>query len=210
MDSLPGETGQTRVLLAQAHAGDAEAIDRLLARHRLYLRRIVELRLDPKLRQRVDPSDVVQEAQLEAARRLPAYLSHPTISFRLWLRRIAYDRLLMMRRKHLEAGRRSIARELPLPDRSTVDLGRRLLSSASTPSQQMVRGELGRRVRQALCQLAEPDREIILMRNFEGLANQEAAEVLGIEPSAANKRYGRALLRLRQVLLDGGMTGSVQ
>jgi RNA polymerase sigma-70 factor (ECF subfamily) len=169
---------------------------------------MVELRIDPKLRQRVDPSDVVQEAQIEATRRVGAYLARPPMAFRLWLRQIAYDRLIMMRRKHVEAGRRAVTRELPLPDRSTVHLGRRLLSDVSSPSQHMIRGELARRVRQAMSELSEADREILLMRNFEGLSNQEAAQVLEIEPSAANKRYGRALLRLRAVLLHGGMTES--
>ena len=203
------DSKETRLLLERVHAGESGAIDRLLARYWAYLHQVVELRLDPRLRQRVDPSDVVQEAQLEAARRLTAYLSRPPMPFRLWLRQIAYDRLLMVRRKHVEAGRRAVTRELQLPDRSTVDLGQRLLSRTSTPSQQLVRGELGRKVRQAISQLPEADREIILMRNYEGLSNQETAQVLNIEPSAANKRYGRALLRLRTVLLEGGLTGSV-
>ncbi len=208
MDRYPSDSNETRFLLEQVQAGDTGALGRLLARHRTYLRQIVELRLDRKLRQRIDPSDVVQEAQLEAARRVGAYLARPPMAFRLWLRKIAYDRLLMMRRKHVEAGRRAVTRELPLPDRSTVHLARQLLADVSTPSQHVVRGELARRVREAMSQLSEADCEILLMRNFEGLTNQEAAQVLNIDPSAANKRYGRALLRLRTVLLQGGMTES--
>jgi RNA polymerase sigma-70 factor (ECF subfamily) len=61
----------------------------------------VELRLDPQLRSRVDPSDVVQEAQMEAARRLPGYLESPPLPFRLWLRQIAQDRLLNLHRRHV-------------------------------------------------------------------------------------------------------------
>lgn len=208
MDRFPRDTDETRLLLEQVGAGDPEALDRLMAMHRPYLRQMVELRLDPKLRQRVDPSDVVQEAQLEAARRMPGYLARPPMAFRVWLRQITYDRLLMMVRKHLDAGRRAVTRELPLPDRSTVSLGQRLLADGSTPSQHLIHGELARRVRQAVSQLSEADREILLLRNFEGLSNQEAAQVLGIEPSAANKRYGRALLRLRATLLHGGLTES--
>ncbi len=208
MDRVPTESQETRLLLEQVHAGKPGAVDGLLARYRDDLLQMVRLRLDPKLRQRVDPSDVVQEAQMEAARRLPAYLARPPMTFRLWLRQITYDRLLMMRRKHLDAGRRAVARELPLPDRSTAHLGRQLTADASTPSQHLIRGELARRVRQAISELSETDREILLMRNFEGLSNQEAAQVLDIEPSAANKRYGRALLRLRAVLLEGSMKES--
>lgn len=208
MNCLPTESEATHRLLEKVQAGDRGALDRLLAQCRAYLRQMVELRLDPKLRRRVDPSDIVQEAQIEATRRMDAYLARPPMTFRLWLRQIAYDRLLMARRKHVEANRRAVTRELPLPDRSTVQLGRRLLADATTPSQHVAQGELGRRVRQALSQLAEGDREILLMRNFEGLTNQQSAQVLGIDPSAANKRYGRALLRLRSVLLHGGLTES--
>lgn len=206
MDPFPTDSEETRRLLEHVHAGDPGALDRLFALHRACVRRMVELRLDPKLRQRVDPSDVVQEAQLEAARRMTGYLARPPMPFRLWLRQIAYDRLVMMMRQHMKAARRAMTRELPLPDRSTVDLAERLLADVSTPSQHLIRGELGRRVRQAMSQLSETDREILLMRNFEGLSNQEAAQVLGIELSAANKRYGRALLRLRSLLLQGGLT----
>lgn len=101
-----------------------------------------------------------------------------------------------------------MARDVPLPDRSTVHLARLLLASGSTPSRQLVRGELCRRVRQAVAQLSDADREVLLMRNFEGLANQDVARVLDIDPSAANKRYGRALLRLRALLRRSGLTES--
>src|SRR5712692_1400249 len=105
MDALAADSSETQRLLQQVRAGDADAANRLLERHRVYLRRLIEVRLDPKLRARVDPSDVVQEAQLEASRRLEDYLKQPALPFRLWLRQIAYDRLLMLRRHHVEIGR---------------------------------------------------------------------------------------------------------
>src|SRR6516225_8426712 len=119
------EPAETRRLLGRARGGDREAVEELFIRHRPYLRRLVELRLDPRLRPRVDASDVVQEAQLEAARRLDGYLQMPALPFRLWLRRLAYDRLLMLRRYHLAAERRSVIREVALPDRSSLLLARR-------------------------------------------------------------------------------------
>src|SRR5262245_32028544 len=99
---------ETQNLLQRVRAGETAATDLLLERHRPYLRRLVELRLDPKMRGRVDPSDVVQEAQLEALRRLDGYLKQPPMPFRLWLRQLAYDRLLMLRRRHVTAARRSV------------------------------------------------------------------------------------------------------
>jgi RNA polymerase sigma-70 factor, ECF subfamily len=199
----PGsDSTETQRLLGEAQAGEAGAVDQLLGRHRSYLRQLVGIRLDQQLRARVDPSDVVQEAHMEAARRLEAYLQQPELPFRLWLRQIAFDRLLMLRRRHIGAARRAVGRDVALPDRSSIDLARQLLAPGPSPSEQLARRELARRVRQALSRLADSDREILLMRNFEGLSNQEVARVLAIAPAAASQRYGRALLRLRKLLME--------
>jgi RNA polymerase sigma-70 factor (ECF subfamily) len=195
------DSAETERLLQELREGDTSARERLFSRHRDYLRRMIGLRADPRLRARVDPSDVVQEAQMEAARRLGHYLDNPALPFRLWLRQIAYDRLAMLHRRHVLAGRRSVERDVPLPARSSLLLAQQLLAAAPSPHEQLVRHELGRRLKEALSQLADIDREIILLRNFEGLSNQEAAQVLDVEPVAASKRYGRALLRLRQILI---------
>ena len=128
--------------------------------------------------------------------------------FHVWLRKTAYERLAMLGRQHLQAGKRSLHREVPLPDKSSQLLAQRLLSGASTPSQQLQRRELVQRVRQALAQLAVADREILLMRNFEELSYQEVGFILGVEPAAARQRHGRALLRLHKLLSEGGLTGS--
>jgi RNA polymerase sigma-70 factor (ECF subfamily) len=208
MPEVTPDSAETQRLLRRIHAGDRQAFEKLFARHRPYLRQVVDLRLDPKVRARVDPSDVVQETHLEAFRRLPDYLERRPMPFRLWLRKTAYERLLMLQRHHLQAQRRAVDREVALPDRSSVQLFRQLLAPGSTPSQQLARAELARRVRQAVAQLAEIDREILLMRNLEGLSNHEVAQVLEIEPAAASQRYGRALLRLRKFLLAGGFSES--
>lgn len=208
--ALQGEnSADTDQLLDRVRQGDRGALERLLACHRPALRRFLEIRLDSRLRQRVDPSDAVQETQAEAARRIEAYLQDETMPFAIWLRRIAYDRLIMLRRRHLGAGRRAAGRDLPLPDRSSVELARRVLPDPGTPSEQLVRRETGERVREAIAGLDEPDRDIILMRNYERLTNLEVAQVLGIDPPAASKRYGRALLRLRIALINDGFTESV-
>ena len=206
MAEVTPDSAETQRLLQMIRAGDRQGFEKLFARHRPYLRQVVDLRLDPKLRSRVDPSDVVQETHLEAFRRLPDYLVRRPMPFRLWLRKTAYERLLMIQRRHLQAGRRAVGREVPLPDRSSVQLFRQLLAPGSTPGQQMAQAELARRVRQAVARLSEIDREVLLMRNLEGLSNHEVAQVLEIEPAAASQRYGRALLRLRKLLLAGGFS----
>jgi RNA polymerase sigma-70 factor, ECF subfamily len=208
MDGLTPDSEETRHLLEGLRAGDGSAFGRLFARHRPYLRRLVALRLDRRLRARLDPSDVVQDTQLAAFQRLPDYLQRRPMPFRLWLRKTAQERLVTLSRRHLGAARRAVGREVPLPDRSSLLLAQRFLAGGPSPGEQMDRNELTRLVRRAVAQLPDLDREILLMRNFEELSNREAACVLGLEPSAASRRYGRALLRLRRLLLDLGLGGS--
>src|SRR5262249_51444880 len=125
MDIAP-DSEETRALLDRARAGDRQAFEQLFARYRPFLERLVALRLDPRLRARIDPSDVVQETQLEAVRRLEAYLQDPAMPFRLWLRQLASDRLAKARRHHFRQAR-AVGRELHLPEQSSLDLARQLL-----------------------------------------------------------------------------------
>jgi RNA polymerase sigma-70 factor (ECF subfamily) len=204
-DPLP-DSDETQQLLDRAGAGDPAAFEALFARYRDFLRLVVRLRMDTRLRARVDPSDVVQEAQADAFRRLRDFLDRRPMPFRLWLRKTTQERLLKVQRTHLETGRRDATREVPLPEQSSLLLAGRALASGSSPSERFDRSETARRVREAVAALPETDREVLLMRNFEGLSNQEVAYLLELDPAAASKRHGRALLRLRQALLDGGFS----
>lgn len=205
MDPITPDAKETDRLLERLRGGDRQAADRLMALHRPYLRRFVELRLDPKLHPRVDPSDVVQEAQMDAARRLAAYLEQPELPFRLWLRQIAQDRLLKVRRYHIETARRTLTREEPLPDRSSILLARQLFAADPSPSARLDGSERAGQVRRALDRLPEADREVLLLRTVEGLSYQEIGYLLGIESAAARKRQGRALARLHRLLFDDGL-----
>ncbi len=208
MPVLLPDSAETKRLLQCVAAGQPDAAGRLFQRHRPYLMRLVDIRLDARLRARVDPSDVVQEAQMEALRQLPNYLNERPMPFRLWLRQIAYDRLVMLHRRHVRAARRAIGRDLPLPERSSALLAQQFLMPGSTPSQRLIEQEFAQRVRQAIGQLAEADRDVLVLRNLEGLSNQETARVLGIDPASASRRYGRAVLRLRAILLASGLMES--
>jgi RNA polymerase sigma-70 factor (ECF subfamily) len=205
MNQAKPDSDDTERLLQEAQAGDEQAFQDLFARHRAYLHQVVALRLDPRVRPRIDPSDVVQEAQFDAFQRIGDFLERRPMAFRLWLRKTTYERLLMLQRYHRRAARRSVDREVGLPDGSAFALVQQLLAGGSTPSKHLERAETARRVREVLAQLSETDREILLMRNLEALSNQEVAEVLQIEPVAASQRYGRALLRLRKLLLASGL-----
>jgi RNA polymerase sigma-70 factor (ECF subfamily) len=199
------DADETQQLLARAEQGNADAMNRLLERHRAALRRVVDVRLDRKLSRRVDASDIVQDVLWEANRRLADYLADPKLPFRLWLRQLAKDRLIEMHRQHRVAQRRSLDREQqaavsPQGDRSGLDPQALLVDNQLTPAAANIRRELAERFWLALDELDEEDREVILMRHYEHLGNGEVAQALGITPPAAGMRYLRALRRLRKVL----------
>ena len=201
------DSSQTQELLDQARQGNAEAVNSLLDRHRAALRRLVDMRMDQALVRRVDASDIVQDVMVEANRRLTDYLANPTMPFHLWLRHMARDRLIDAHRRHRVAGRRSLDREQPLVargdvDRSTLELAAQLCDQELTPAAAATWHELQRRFQQAVEELDDQDREIVLMRHFEELSNQEVAEVLELSAAAASMRYLRAMRRLR-VLMGG-------
>jgi RNA polymerase sigma-70 factor (ECF subfamily) len=182
-------------------------VNQLLEGHRDAVRRMIDLRMDQVLKRRIDASDIVQEVLIEANRRLRDYLANPVMPFHLWLRQMAKDRLIDAHRRHRQAGRRSMDREQPMavaaPDQSSINLAAQLRDQQLTPAAAAAWAELQRRFEAACAQLDDQDREIVLMRHFEHLANSEAAESLGLSAQAASMRYLRAMRRLRK-LLDGG------
>jgi RNA polymerase sigma-70 factor (ECF subfamily) len=195
----------TQELLASARVGDAAAVDRLLARHRGAVRRMVQMRMDPVLARRVDASDVAQDVLVEAHRRLKQYLKNPQMPFHLWLRQMAKDRLIDAHRRHRVAARRSLDREQPLDvrlprDESTRSIALQLCDGQLTPAAAATWRELKRRFEDACRQLEPQDQEIVVMRHFEQLSNSEVAVALELSPQAASMRYLRAIRRLREML----------
>jgi RNA polymerase sigma-70 factor (ECF subfamily) len=204
MTDVRPDSPETLHLLDRAGAGDSAALGELVTRHRDAIRQFIDTRLDPQIRTRVDASDVVQEAHLEAVQRIEDYLARRPMPFHLWLCRTAYENLLRLRRKHVEVAGRAVGREKPLPDRSSVLLARQVLAGVA-PDARVQEAELAAQVQGALALLDDIDREVLLLRTFDALSNAEAAAVLDIQPAAARKRYGRALRRLRQALIDAGI-----
>jgi len=205
---MTSDPSEAQELLALSQLGNRDAFNKLFSLHTDYLRRVIVLRMDRQLRSRLDPSDVLQEAQMEAFQRLPDYCERRPMTFRLWLRKTACERLLMLRRHHLKAAKRARGRESLLSDNSSILLAERLQSAGSTPSQHVMKEEQARKIRVIIEELPNIDREILVMRNLESLSNKEVAEVLQIDPSTASQRYGRALLHLRKVLIARGLKGS--
>src|SRR5215471_9637041 len=146
----------TEELLGRAATGDHGAREQLLERHRRRLVQMVAVRLDERLKARLDPSDVVQEALMDADRDLSDFLRERPVPFYVWLRHLTWQRLVKLHQHH-QAGKRKVSREQPalLSGDSAAILAKRLLGSAASPSSLPVRKELQRRVQDGLNQLAE-------------------------------------------------------
>ena len=198
------ESSETR-LLRRAEGGDRDAMGEIFALHRTRLRRMVDLRLDRRLRDRVDASDVIQEASLEAWRRLPKFLEKRDMPLFLWLRFLTGQKILELHRHHVGAQKRDARREVrlhrrPLPGASSEALAHQLMGRRTAPSLAARRAEARILLQQALDGMDPADREILSLRHFEQLSNGEAAAELGLDESAASKRYTRALRKLRRIL----------
>jgi RNA polymerase sigma-70 factor (ECF subfamily) len=199
------DSPETQELLDRARRGEQAAVGRLLELHREPLRRMIALRLDPGLAGRIDASDVVQDVLVEIHRRLPGYLKDPAMPFHLWLRHIAKDHIIDAHRRH-HALRRNLDREQPIlpaamADRSSVELAAQFLDPERTPASAAMQHELEVRLEAALACLDEDDREVILMRHYEKLSNQDVARALGLNEAAASMRLLRAQRRLKALLM---------
>jgi RNA polymerase sigma-70 factor (ECF subfamily) len=166
---------------------------------------MVRLRMDRRLQGRIDPSDVLQETYLEAARRVGEFAREPTTSVYLWLRFLTGQKLVDLTRRHLGSKMRTAAQELSLyrgasPQASSMSLAAGLLGQFTSPSRAVIRAETQLRVQEALNSMDPIDREVLALRHFELLTNGEVAQVLGLSKAAASNRYVRALKRMHEIL----------
>ena len=191
--------------------GDQSVLSELFSHYRERLRRTVDFRLDQRLRSRVDVSDVLQEVLLSAVERVDHFVKQPqqdlepSTAFFIWLRQCAVQRIIDLHRHHMLAQKRDTRRELKAARPSSIDhtstsLAFHLVGQIATPSQIVSKLELMERVQNALNEINETDREVLALRHFEELSNNEVAEVLGISKAGASNRYVRALDRLRTIL----------
>lgn len=174
-----------------------------LERFRPRLERMVAVRLDPRLRRRIDVADVLQEAFYEVSRRLGEYLEKRPMPFFLWVRLLTGQKLSDLHDHHLGARRRDAAQEVTragVPAATSVSLAGAFVDPRSDPLRATIRREALETVQAALERLDEVEREILALRYFERLSNEETAAVLGMTPSGAKKRHARALVSLRSEL----------
>jgi len=196
----------TNVLLERALAGDETALAALFNGYRERLRRMIRLRMDRRLSGRIDSSDVLQEAYLDVRKRLSEYRRDPAaMPFHLWLRLIAGQKLTDVHRYHLGTQMRDAGMEValhrgPFPQASSISLAAQLLGRMTSASKAAIRAEHKLIVQEALNGMDPIDREVLTLRHFEHLSNDDTALVLGLNKSAASNRYIRALRRLKEIL----------
>ncbi len=175
---------------------DMAMLGKLFEEHQPKLLAMIQRRLDPALAARLSPEDILSDAFLEARRKWSAFRAQSTLTPYAWLYRVVRDCLIEAWRRESRACR-TPDRELPWPERSSMQLVLGLVGSGGSPSEEMVRADLRQQVVETLKLLKDKDREILWMRHHDDLSFQEVAAVLGIAEGTARVRYVRALERLR-------------
>jgi len=203
------ESDDNQILLNRADAGDPHALGELLEKSRERLLQIVSFRMDQRLRARIDPADVVQDAFAEATKRIGQQKRDVRIPFFLWVRLLTLERLAQLHRSNLGVQARDAGREVsifsgPLPQATSAVIAAQLLGGLTSPSQAAIRVETRLTVEEKLNGMEPLDRDVLVLRHFEKLSNQETARVLNIKPSAASNRFIRALQKLKAELQEDG------
>lgn len=195
-------------LVVSACQGNAQAMAELFDHFRPRLRRMVEVRIDPRLNGRVDASDVLQETCLDVIQGAKDYAKHEDFPFFLWLRLMTGRRLMNTHRKHLGAQKRNAAREVNrvrnAPDATSMSIADFLVGNITSASQVVQREESRQKLVAALDEMDPVDREVLTLRHLEELSNNEVAQELGLSKAAASNRYVRALTRLKAILSESG------
>lgn len=198
---------QDIILLRQSieqDEGDSR-IAEIFSRFRHQLERVVDFRMDPRIRPRVDSNDVLQEAFLDIKSRYREFVRAPGVSLFVWFRQVTLQVLIEFQRRHFRQKRdvqKEIRLNLPAIDQSDASqmMARELAGQLTSPSQAAIKAEELERLQQALESMNETDREILALRHFEQLSNSEVAEIIGIKPAAASNRYVRAIAKLGEIM----------
>lgn len=194
--------GKPEELLCDARCGDGPCLGRLLDGYRNYLAMLARCRVDPRLRGKLDASDLVQETYVEALQSFRGFHGHTEGELVVWLRQILASRLAAASRRYLGTRARDVRLEHRLAeafDRSSMAADRLVLSQTS-PSGHLARHERAVLLADALAELPEDYREVILLRHMEGLPFRDVAGQMGRSQSSVRQLWVRALAALHQLL----------
>ena len=205
MTSFHSPTDAQDNLYRRAVGGDQTAAGELLEANRPRLTKMVRLRLGVDLRRRIDESDIIQDAFVDASQQFGDLTSDGGDRVYPWLRQIVFNKLMDACRHHLGTQKRGTGRDvsagqLAVSEISTASLSSLIVDSLSSPSHIAMKAELRAAVHESLLQLDEVDREVLMLRHFDGLSTAEAGQVLGLSKSGAGKRYLKALNALRDIM----------
>lgn len=177
---------------------DLAELGRLWEEHRPRLLAMLERRLDPSLRARVGAEDVLSEAFLVAQRRWPEFRKGSPMTPYAWLYRLALDALIeAWRREHRDC--RDQHREMPYPDRTSIQMGLNILSPGTKPSQAFARQQLREQVRQALELMPEQQRKILWMRHVDELSIAEISSILEVHERTVYRELRRPVKQLTEI-----------
>ena len=211
MSEQPDDTTE---LIDRVIRRDEDALAELFSRHRDRLWKIVNFRLDHRLRGRVDADDILQESYMSAVKRLEFFLHDASRSIFVWFRLIVSQTLIDVHRRHLGAKMRDASRDFSVDtgwssESTSFSLSFHLLGHLTSPSVAALRAELSEQLKTAINSMNQTDREVLALRHFEELTNTETSHVLRMSEQAASLRYVRALAKLKKImsaipgLLDG-------
>jgi RNA polymerase sigma-70 factor (ECF subfamily) len=187
-------------LIKRARGGDESALGELLQLYRPYLMLLARLKADRQLQAKLDDSDLVQDTCLSAHRDFADFRGASEPEFTAWLREIMAHVAANWARDHRRQ-RRDVRRERQLHyllDQSSLMLERALVDPDPSPSQSAVRRERAVLLANALDELPDDYREVLVLRELEGKSLDEVAEAMGRTPNAAQKLWARALVQLRR------------
>ncbi len=185
---------------------DHSALAELFEINRDRLSRMVSIRMDRRLKGRIDATDVLQEAYLILSKKIGNFADYPDMSPYVWMRLTVSDRLIALHRKHIHAGKRDARKEISMsqpasPDESSAEIVDTLADTVSSVGGKVARAEVTKMIKATLECMEDKDREIILMRIFEGMSNTEAAQALNLTANGASSRFSRAMDRLQKDVL---------
>jgi RNA polymerase sigma-70 factor (ECF subfamily) len=201
----------THSLLERARRGEADAMGQLLEHYQPYLYLLAQRRLSPRIRTRVDPSDIVQQTLFEAQRDLSAFRGDAAEELSAWLRRILQHNVQQSVERHWQTKKRSLQQERSLNE--PLDGGQQLCellaAEQSSPSQRAMKGEAAVQLARAICQLPEDQREAVRLRHLEGFSLKQLAETMGRSEMAVAGLIKRGLQGLREQLQAGDSASNV-
>jgi RNA polymerase sigma-70 factor (ECF subfamily) len=189
--------------LSQARAGDATAWQRLVDQYRHYLPLLTRLQLGRAMQAKLDTDDLVQEVFLRAWENLDQFRGATEAELVAWLRQILANCLAKAIRRYRGTQARDVLRERRLSqelEESSRAIDQGLAVSDSSPSRQAARREQGVLLANALQQLPEHYREVLILRHLEGLTFPAVARRMGKSTAAIEGLWARALRRLRKIM----------